>query len=334
MKTKGIIRSISLLAATLLTTGAAWAQAPQKVRIHHYPGALLSVVAYVGVEQKIFQKHGLDPELVGIATGPDALAALLASGVDVMLNSGDNLMRALEKGSPEMKIVVGNSRQMPFSVVARSDIPVAAGGYAQAMKSLVGKKMGVIQRGSSTEIIFRSLFTAAGLNPDEATWIGVGGVGTAIPPLQNGAIDAYLAFEPFQTITVNQTKTGRIVVDLRKGQVVSAFADFPYNFYIARGEDIKARPEVMRRLVGAFGEAHAFIQSPANFDATVEGASRYIKMDRALLRQMVEDNLVTFGPAVTDAAIEKWIVFARESLGVKREFRPAELLAKGLVPQQ
>jgi hypothetical protein len=56
-------------------------------------------------------------------------------------------------------------------------------------------------------------------------------------------------------------------------------------------------------------------------------------MDRALLRQMVEDNLVTFGPAVTDAAIEKWIVFARQSLGVKREFKPAELLAKGLVPQ-
>jgi hypothetical protein len=57
-------------------------------------------------------------------------------------------------------------------------------------------------------------------------------------------------------------------------------------------------------------------------------------MDRPLLRQMVEDNLVTFGPAVTDAAMEKWIVFARESLGVKRAFQPAELLAKGLVPQQ
>ncbi len=332
MKMKAVRRS--LLAAILLTANAAWAQSPEKVRIHHYPGALLSIVAYVGVGQKIFQKHGLEPELVGVATGPDALAALLASGVDVMLNSGDNLMRAIEKGSPEMKIVVGNSRQMPFSVVARSDIPVAAGSYAQAMKSLVGRKLGVIQRGSSTEIIFRSLFTSAGLDPDQATWIGVGGVGTALAPLQNGAIDAYLAFEPFQTITVNQTKTGRIVVDLRKGQVASGFADFPYNFYIARGQDIKARPRLLRRLVAAFAEAHAFMQIPGNFDATVESASKHIKMERALLRQMVQDNLVTFGPAVSDAAIEKWIVFARQALGVKRQFRPAELLAKGLVPEQ
>lgn len=242
----------ALVAAALLwaSAGAAWAQAAQKVRIQHYPGALLNIVAYVGVEQKIFQKHGLEAELVGIATGPDALAALLSSGVDVMLNSGDNLMRAIEKGSPEMKIIVGNTRQMPFSVVARNDVAGGASSFQQGMRGLLGKKLGVIQRGSSTEIIFRSLFTTAGLNPDDATWVGVGGVGTALPALQNQVIDAYLAFEPFQTVAVHQSKSGHIVVDLRKGEAVSGFADFPYNFYIARGEDLKARPDVMRRTGG------------------------------------------------------------------------------------
>lgn len=321
------------LAATILLASSAWAQAPQKLRIHHYPGALLSIVAYVGVEQKIFQKHGLDPELVGIATGPDALAALLASGVDVMLNSGDNMMRAIEKGSPDMKVVVGNSRQMPFSVVARNDVPLAGDGFAPAMKSLVGKKLGVIQRGSSTEIIFRSLFVTAGLNADDATWVAVGGVGTALPALQNKVIDAYLAFEPFQTVTVNQTRTGRIVVDLRRGQAVSGFADFPYNFYIARGDDVKTRTDFMRRTVAAFSEAHAYIQAPGNLPAVTEGAAKYIKMDRELLRQMIVDNLPTFGPAVSDAAMESWVRFGRTSLGIKREFKPADLLAKGLIPQ-
>jgi NitT/TauT family transport system substrate-binding protein len=322
-----------VLAGISIATGAAWAQAPLKARIHHYPGALLSLVAYVGVEQKLFQKHGLEPELVGVATGPDAVAALLAGGVDAMLNSGDNLMRAIEKGSPDMKVIAGNSRQMPFSVVVRNGIPIAAGGHAEAMKSLVGRRMGAIQRGSSTEIIFRSLFTAAGLNADDATWVGVGGVGTAIPALQNGVIDAYLAFEPFQTVIVKQAKAGRILVDLRKGQVVPAFADFPYNFYIARGSDLKAHPELLRRLVAAFVDAHGFVQNPANLDAVVENAAKYIKMDRGLLRQMVEDNLGTYGAAVTDAAIGKWITFARQALGVKQDFKPADLLAKGLIPQ-
>ncbi len=330
---KTIIRALTLLAAVSLAAGSAWAQAPQKARIHHYPGALLSLVAYVGVEQKIFRSHGLDAELVAIATGPDAVAALLASGVDVMLNSGDNLMRALERGSPDMKVVVGNSRQMPFSVVVRNDVP-AADGFAATMKGLVGRKMGAIQRGSSTEIIFRSLFTAAGLNADEATWIGVGGVGTAIPALQNGVVDAYLAFEPFQTVIVNQAKAGRIAVDLRKGQVASGFADFPYNFYIARGDDIRARPDLLRRLVAAFTETHAFIQNPARFNTVVESAAVYIKMDGGLLRQMVADNLGTYGAAVSDVAMEKWIVFGRDALGIKREFKPVELLAKGLIPQQ
>lgn len=332
-------RTIGRLAALCLATaaaGSALAQAAapvQKVKIHHYPGALLSLVAYVGAEQKIFQRHGLDPELVGVATGPDAMAALLSSGVDVMLNSGDNLMRAIEKGSPEMKVLVGNSRQMPFSVVARNEIAPGDGSLGEAMKALEGRKLGVIQRGSSTEIIFRALFTAAGRDPERATWVGVGGVGTALPALQNQVVDAYLAFEPFQTISTRQTRTGRILVDLRKGQVMQAFAEFPYNFYIARGDDLRARPELMRRLVAALREAHAFVQRAENLEAVLDSAGRYVKMDAPLLRQMVLDNLPTFGPAVTDAAMDKWIDFARGSLGVKREFKAADLLAKGFVPQ-
>lgn len=329
-----IARTLVVAALLWSSAGAAWAQAVQKVRIQHYPGALLNIVAYVGVEQKIFQKHGLEAELVGIATGPDALAALLASGVDVMLNSGDNLMRAIEKGSPDMRVIIGNTRQMPFSVVARHGVASDGGGFQQGMRGLLGKKLGVIQRGSSTEIIFRSLFTTAGLNPDDASWISVGGVGTALPALQNQVIDAYLAFEPFQTVIVHQAKSGHIVVDLRKGEAVSGFADFPYNFYIARGEDLKSRPDVMRRTVAAFAEAHAYVQSAANFDAVVDTAAKYVKMEPALLRQMVKDNLGSLGPAVSDAAIQKWIAFARQSLGVKREFKPDDLLAKGLVPQQ
>ena len=328
-----IIRSLALLIAWMAMSTSAWSQALQKLKIQHYPGALVSVVAYVGADQKIFHKHGLDAELVGIATGPDALTALLSSGVDVMLNSGDNLMRALEKGSPDMKVVVGNSRQMPFTVVARNEVAIPAGGHAQAMKGLLGKKLGVIQRGSSTDIIFRSLFTSAGLNPDEATWLAVGGVGTAMPALQNGVIDAYLAFEPFQTITVTQAKSAKIVVDLRKGQISSGFADFPYNFYIARGDDLRTRPEFMRKAVAAFVEAHAFVQNPANLAAVVESAGKYIKMEREPLRQMIEDNLPTFGPAVSDSAIGKWVSFGRQSLGVKREFGAAALVAKVFVPQ-
>jgi hypothetical protein len=89
----------------------------------------------------------------------------------------------------------------------------------------------------------------------------------------------------------------------------------------------------MRRLVAAFTEAHAFLQSPANLDASVASAAKYIKMDPALLRKMIADNVPTFGAAVPDAAIDKWIAFAHGTLGVKKEFKPADLLAKGLVPQ-
>ena len=322
------------LCGALAAAAPAVAQAPQKVTLHHYPGAMLSLVTYVGVEQNLFKKHGLEVQLAGIPAGTDALSALLAGGVDVMLNSGDNFIRALEKGSPEMRVVVGNVKEMPFSVVVRSDLPLPAGSPLEAMKSLAGKKLGVLVRGGSTDIIFRALLAWAGVNPDDATWIPVGGPSTAIPAMLNKQIDAYLAFEPFQTTVVTQSKGGRIVLDMRKGQGPGNLVDFPYNFYIAKAETLASRPDMIRRLVAAFVEAHAFMQNPANLGAVVASAAKYIKMDEALLKQMIVDNLPTYSPNVTEAGMAKWTAFARSSLGVTKDFKPADLIARDFVPRQ
>lgn len=323
------------LCGLLAAAGAAVAQEPQKVNLHHYPGTMLSLVTYVGVEQNLFKKHGLEVQLAGIPAGTDAMSALLAGGVDIMLNSGDNFIRALEKGSPDMRVVVGNIKQMPFSVVVRSDLPVTASSPQEAIKSLAGKQLGVLTRGGSTDIIFRALVTWSGLNPDrDATWIPVGGPPTAVPAMLNKQIDAYLAFEPFQTTVVTQNKAGRVILDMRKGQGPGNLMDFPYNFYIAKSETLTARPEMMRRVVAAYVEAHAFMQNPANLAAVVGSAAKYIKMDEPLLRQMIVDNLPTYSASVTEAGLAKWTSFARSYLGVAKDFKPADLMARDFVPRQ
>ena len=57
---------------------------------------------------------------------------------------------------------------------------------------LKGKKIGVIARGSSTETGMRYLFAKAGLNPDDATYVAVGGAVTAYNALQSKHWDVHL----------------------------------------------------------------------------------------------------------------------------------------------
>lgn len=323
---------IAVLAAAL-SPAVTQAQNLEKMKIQHYAGSMISLVTYIGLDQNIFKKHGLDVQLVATATGPDATAALLSGGVDLMLNSGDNMLRALDKGSPAMKVLVGNVREMPFSVVVSNDVTLPPGNYQEAMKGLAGKRLGVLARGSSSEMIFRALVSASGLNPDkDVTWIAVGGLPTAIPAFQTKLIDAYLGFEPFQTAMTSQ-KVGRVVLDMRKSQGPAGLVNFPYNFYIARADSLTSKPDTMRKLAAALTEAHAFMQSPANLNAVVKSASRFISIEESLLRQMVINDLPVYSPVVSEAGMNKWIAFSQSALGVKREFTPAELVATGYIPK-
>jgi NitT/TauT family transport system substrate-binding protein len=326
---------LALTWAALIATAPALAM--DKIVEAHIPGSFMSLPVYVAYDQGIYKKHGLDVELANITSGPDTVAAVLSGSVTFMLNSGDNLMRAMDNGSPPLKIVVGNLGQMPFTLIARKDMPAPnkTKGYPDVMKDLKGKTVGVVARGGSVDFIMRAMLRDGGLDPDkDVKWVAVGTAPTAVPAMQNGQIDAYLAFEPFQTIAMTQLGIGQVLVDLRKGEGPRQFRDFPYNFYSGRADWIESHPDIVERYVAAMAESHAFIKAKANENAVFQTAMKYMKMDPALLKQMLADNAPTLSPYVANAGLQQWIDFARNAQGVKTAFTVDGLLATQFVPKR
>lgn len=74
-----LLRMAALAAATLIV-GSASAETVKIANIGHgyYSGAL-----YVAVQEKLFQKYGLEPEVSYVQGGPLALQAVLTKQVDV-----------------------------------------------------------------------------------------------------------------------------------------------------------------------------------------------------------------------------------------------------------
>lgn len=328
-----LIGGLSMAVWLALAPGLARAQ---KVVHAHIPGSFMSLPVYVAYEKGLYRKHGLDVDLASIVSGPDTVAAVIAGSVDFQLNSGDNLMRAMDQGAPSLKIVVGNLGQMPFTLIAHKDLPLPSKGkgYPDVMRDFKGRTLGVVARGGSVDYIMRAMVRDGGLDPDrDVTWVAVGTAPTAIPAMQNKQIDAYLAFEPFQTRALTELKMGQAVVDLRRGEGPRQFKDFPYNFYSGRADRIEGRPELVTRYVAAMVESHRYIQTAANFEGVVAAAAKYILMADPLLRQMLKDNIPTLSALVTEPGLGRWIEFARTAQGIKRQFTYGDLTAPRFLPK-
>jgi NitT/TauT family transport system substrate-binding protein len=330
-----ILRALLALAGTAQALSATPAWPADKIVEADIPGSFMSLPVYVAYDKGIYTRHGLDVTLANIASGPDTVAAVLSGSIDFMLNSGDNIMRAMDKGSPALKAVVGNLGKMPFTVVARKDLPLPHKdqGYPAVIADLKGTTIGVVARGGSVDFIMRAMLRDGGLDPDkDVNWVAVGTPPTAMGAMQNKQIDVYLAFEPFQTLALGKRDMGQVVVDLRKGEGPAIFKDFPYNFYSGRADRIAKDPDMVRRYVDAMVESHAFIQDPKNIDEVVSVAAKYIKMDTPSLKALVEANRGTLSPYIPADNMQRWITFAKEAQGIQKNFKYEDLVATDVMP--
>lgn len=310
---------------------AAKAQQTLSASVGYYPGALISLPAFVAKDQKFFQKDGLKVDLVPISTGPAMTSAVASGSVTFVNNSWDNLLVAVEQGLP-VRGVAGSTVKMPFAFIARNGIqlPHLAQGYPAVIKDLVGKTWGVLALGVSVQYIEETLLTAAGYRPSDVTFLAVGLPNTARPALQRGTVDTYLSVEPLPSI-VQANHEGTVVLNLDENQGPAVFHDLGYNGWWASTTTIKDKPEVIARFVKAMQDAYCWYHNPDNLDRVVAILQHYAKvpdLTDAEYKAMVKRILPSYGLAITARTIDTWAqLLAQKKLLHSHETR-SDVIAK------
>ena len=166
------------LSLTLFTSPAFGAE---KLRISYASvTGNTAVITYIAQRAGLFQKQGVDVEIILITGGPAAVSALLNNDVDLDLRAPIAAIQAMAHGL-KLTFLLSQSNTLEYDVVTRPEIA--------DVKQLKGKRVGIIRFGGISELMVRYLFQKVGLDADKD--IAIVQVGQArFASMEKGAIEA------------------------------------------------------------------------------------------------------------------------------------------------
>jgi NitT/TauT family transport system substrate-binding protein len=294
-----------LVAALSLVLAPGPAGAAEKVKMSTFQANFCCFAVYVAKHLKLFEKHGVEVELV-YGTGIQVANIMISGSAEVGAFAVEHGVAVSSKGQ-DLKLLVLNQQLPPLGLIVRNDVPTpnADKPYPQMVRDLKGLKIGISSAGASTDTMLQYLLREAGLDPKkDVNIVPVGDPATMLAALKNGVIDGAMAVEPTQTVALHQAKIAKMVVDIEGGGA-PLFQEYAYNGMFVRAATLKERPQVARGIVNAVVEAEQAINDPSRIDEIMQVGAAYMKgLEPALLRAYLDKYRAIFQPVATPKGME------------------------------
>jgi len=194
---------------------------------------------WVAKDHKIFDKYGLDVEVIMITGSARSVAALMGGSTQFGTGSVVGPMAAMTRGS-DLRLIAASYNKFPYAIVVRPDI--------RAPKDLRGKKINILNFGGSNDLALQLAFKEWGLKLSDVQVIIGGDAPTRLGSLMAGRTDATILSPPHLTLAV---KGGyRVLADM--GEMS---ANFTQSSLYTKGSYLGGNREQAKRFVRAYAEA-------------------------------------------------------------------------------
>jgi len=305
---RGFAPRLSVAAAAVAAAAlfAEPAMALETVKMSVFQSNFCCFPVYVAKYLKLFEKYGVDVELV-YGSGIQVANIFVSGSAELGAFAVEHGVTVSAKGQ-DLKMIVLEQQLPPLSLIVRNDVatPHAQDPYPQNVADMKGLKIGISTRGASTDTTLQYLLRDAGLDPaKDATIMPVGDPGTTLASLKNRAIDGAMAVEPAQTAAVLALKIAKTVVDMESGGGPAVFKPYAYNGIFAHTAFIREHPEIARGVVAAMVEACAVVNDPARMNDLLAVAAAYMKgTEPAIVQAYLEKYRANYGPVATRKGVE------------------------------
>jgi ABC-type nitrate/sulfonate/bicarbonate transport system substrate-binding protein len=169
---------VAVLIAALLPVTPLHAQSPTKIIFPYSPINASSLHWMVAKEGKIFDKYGLDVDLIFMGASSLILQSMLSGSTNLAGIAGPTIVSNVLKGGDV--ITVAATTPLTISVVARPGI--------EKIEDLRGKKIGISRLGAVPHFAIQLILER--FNVKDAVILQVGGQPEGAAALRRGAIDA------------------------------------------------------------------------------------------------------------------------------------------------
>jgi NitT/TauT family transport system substrate-binding protein len=249
---------VAALAAATAFAGAASAETVKITNIGHgyFSGAL-----YVAVQEKLFQKYGLEPEVSYVQGGALALQATLTKQADVGILSYEHVLTAAVQGKRIVSFF--NVANRPVNNVIANEKLMAGSekmSVADKIKRLKGLRVAMPSANGSGEKMLGVLAKKYGLTlPGDIQTVYLGAEAPSyVAAFQKDLIDAALPFEP-AGVLVQQAGKGKIYLNMMNGEIPE-FRDILFMTLATHPDNLKQKPELLRKVAQIFTEAHKILK--------------------------------------------------------------------------
>ena len=168
--------------------GYAQTKAPKKIRVGVSAVSMGNIILYVMKEARLYEKYGLDAEVITMNGSGISSKALISGGIDIAPIATPTVINANLAGA-DMQILAHTLPGVVHALMVKPEI--------KRVEDLKGKKIAVSSLGSLTDFLVRHIAKKKGLNPDrDVTLIQTGGDSDRIVALSSGVVQGAALSHP------------------------------------------------------------------------------------------------------------------------------------------
>jgi len=218
--------------------------AADRLRISYSGPSISNALLWVSKEGKLFEKNGLDVEVIYLA-GSLGQSALIAGETEFAVYTGLLMTPARLQGA-DVTMVVSFLDHLLSRLVVRPDI--------RSVADLRGKRLGITRFGTASDFGMRLMVSKLGLNPDkDVSILQIGDNPTRLVALQAKSIDGAIFDPPEYRKAVEAG--GRVMFNLEE-----TIIPYQHAGLVTTGKYIGSRPDITRRVVKSIVEGAALLR--------------------------------------------------------------------------
>ncbi|MSP37609.1 MAG: ABC transporter substrate-binding protein [Deltaproteobacteria bacterium] len=238
------------------------AAAPTKIAVGYATISSASTTLWVAQDEKFFTKYGIDADLVFMPGAPTLIAAINSGALAIGYTGGTAILGAVAGGT-DLKIIAASQGRVLHDLVVRHDIKKA--------EDLRGKRVGVTSIGGSGWMAAMLAFEQLGINPDKDKLIvsAFGDMRIIAKAFEAGNLDGALVTGNL----ISQFKRAgyNVLSELEKVQMLGSAV-------VVKQSMMTTQTELLRNVIRALTEAHAFVLSPSKHGAVLRVISKRLNI--------------------------------------------------------
>ena len=276
---------------------------------------------FVAKDFNIFDKYGLDVELISTNGGSPLVQALVGGSIQSASVAAMAPIRAIRSGA-QLVIVGAILNKNMYSFVTRSNI--------QKPSDLKGKVIGVASFGAANEFSALMALKALGIAPQEVNFRVAGGSLARLTAIEHGGIDATVV--PHSNNAVAQAKGMRVFADLAK-----VVKEYPDCVVVMKRNLSQPENSAAKRFLQALSEAiYRLKTEPAMREQIVANVQKRMRVSRKNADEIYEEynQVFSYPPRVgRDGLREVLGILSRQTGKSQSEFNVDRFLDESMLDE-